>query len=521
MKTKCMNIEFIPIYYGECKSGNRCVPTIQVNDPEKKSIAIKLLNNLITLLEKWKIYDTSWIKYVYDNELEKISIANVTGSIADSIIKLSKEIRNYIENTLMQYWVTYISNDIKKLIDDIKNGRTIVIMEDTGNSLTLRIYGKYTELFAEKIYKSNSTVFHIIFNELSPLYINTFDILVNIIDKNEYKTIEEKILIPLRLGWAITDESVTSTNKPSLRTHQLWQLLLWSLLYPGTIRIKIDGIAVTENELSIRWKLNPTSSDYISLKGMVADIVPKFNDTMFWLFLFAIILGGDGNVSIYQTSSGDMKLLIEISISPIKFNILWKPLILKKLDQYKNKLGLYYAVEDKGYKIRVRFAGHNAIIIARQIISSLPPLLRTLLAIIGFEKWNKMLQIANFKLNHYKGQLKLTIKGVTFSMSISNSGAELYIRVRDEAEANKLIEYLKTIFGENLDVRKRTYRDFTRIVIPWAEITRRAIFRRSVITKLRELLVNDEINDKRKKDFLTVLNKLIKIDSSDSIGLSI
>jgi hypothetical protein len=142
----------------------------------------------------------------------------------------------------------------------------------------------------------------------------------------------------------------------------------------------------------------------------------------------------------------------------------------------------------------------------------------------GFDKWNKLIQLANFKPNHHKGIMKILVAGLNFTLEVTNSGAELHLHVSTEEEAEKVISHLKSIFGSNFDVRKRMYHGYIKIVIPWVEITRCGEIRRLIIAKLREvipLLGNEFGNEKRKKEFILLLNKLTKYENTDSIGMSI
>ncbi len=173
-------------------------------------------------------------------------------------------------------------------------------------------------------------------------------------------------IIPIRYGFAHSDEGRIKCY-PYMASTQPWQWLIWSLLYPGSIHITLQSINLNKTNITLTMRLHTTQ--YCSLK----DAVLNTNDEKtILLTLFGGILG-DGTVKKIEKE----KAIYLVAKSKRK----WWVSVLKELNGWK----------EEGDTIVFR---GNAAILTKRIIEAIPPLMKDLLDILSFEKWQRLKRLA-------------------------------------------------------------------------------------------------------------------------------
>ncbi|MGC8607636.1 MAG: hypothetical protein ACP5GZ_07655 [Vulcanisaeta sp.] len=509
-------LDTIMIYYSKCKSGKGCIPTEPVTNPEKRQKVIELLNEAINRIKEWNIWSTQWIDetltIIMENLMEIFKQFKDNDKYSKKIINVINEISrfllNHLGNEFKEYWFNNVSNEIKELINNLTNNKSEILINETGKSLMVHIYGKRIGLNINKIFPSGSIVVQLIIKGLGGFYIDVPDVFRKLMGEKEYRKFVEEVLIPMRLGWAATDESKRENNKPAIATTQLWQALLWLLLYPGRVYVITPIININKSNITMIWQLR--AYDHESLKLTALSDAIKLDSVAFLIFMLAVILG-DGDVTIEPLNNG-VKPMIRLTIGSLEFEN-WR-LILNRL----KTMGIQWSKIESGGKIDVVISTNYAIDLAKLIISALPPLMRAFLDILenlGLKKWSSLKLIANMELNRRKGNAQIEIAGVKFSVRVTRSAVELQVLRKNETETDKIIEQVKNMYGKDFDIRKRKYNNKVKITIPWVEIIRHDDIKVKVVVKLYEML-NRVKDDKRRKWIINNIRKLTMNESQHS-----
>ncbi len=179
------------------------------------------------------------------------------------------------------------------MIDDLLNGRSEVIIWSDGNGVS--IYGRDITLSAGITSTSGVTV------HLSPVILEGANInapnAVTLMDGEDRKKFV-KMLKVLKAGFAETDEGKEG-DKPVMNTTQNWQVIVWTMLYPGDVYILVDSINVNERKVTITWHLKVLS--HKSIKGMIFKNVEKLDEEQLLAFFTTVILG-DGSAIINKNT---------------------------------------------------------------------------------------------------------------------------------------------------------------------------------------------------------------------------
>ncbi len=284
-----------------------------------------------------------------------------------------------------------------------------------------------------------------------------------------------------------------------MSTTHIWQVILWSLLYPGEIHVYIRGININEDDVSISWFLR--ANDYTSIKGKILNDTDKLHNKAVLAFIFTAILG-DGAVFISSSNKyNEAKIQITMSVHELER---WK-LIL-------DKLGFKWSLQPQlDGIIHVRFHGSKAIDLARAIINIIPPILRDILDVLNIEKWSNLKQIANMELKFRKGESQIDVAGEKFSVVIDNNKIKLMRTIKDWTKVEKILEKIKIIYGEDFVKQVKVHKSNKYIIIkiPMKLIKEHDDIKVQVIQALRRKY--ERINDnKRKRVIIKHLRKLIE-----------
>ncbi len=298
---------------------------------EERGRAVELLVETVRRLVHWYVWDVWWVGKYRKELLEIKSRAQLLNKYGDKtvngLMRLIGKFEKYIEQ-LQEYWQE-VGYEVRGIINDLLNGRVEVIIRN-GEGIT--IYGKHLTLEANKT--ASSITVQIVFR-FRGITIKTPDVLGMVMNREEYA----KFLLALRLGFAVTDESVYYEGKiPQMVTTQVWQAVLWSILYPGHIYMLAHGIHVNKNGVSIELGLR--AKNYRSLKDRALEIAKELGEDALPVFLFAAVLG-DGSALIVHKARGGVEPIICIAISSYDFD---------KWESIVNRLGIrWWAPETKKF----------------------------------------------------------------------------------------------------------------------------------------------------------------------------
>ncbi len=362
------------------------------------------IDGLIGLLERW-------LGEHKDDKGRKVREAK---RIVKKMIKLLRKLR--------RRWVETYWRQLLELMDLLERSAIDVVVTGSNNgekSLAIHLYNKDVTVDVAKVAKSGNITINLTLSELEGDDVkvdNTF--------------IDEKVLKAIQYGWELTDGGI-KRKRPAMGTSQPWQVVLWSLTYPGKIHMRIHGININEDNISIIWHL--TANDYVAKsKKEVAEEVKKLSTERLRVFLVPAIWG-DGDVSVDE---GRIRLTIGFS----KYE-LW----LGVIERLVNELG--FVVQPRDYKVEVVLKSSKAVKLARDWLAM--PDIRELIelgaSLSGGEKLRRIIELANMEIKEL-GSRSILILGTNISMSIDVNGdcrVELRTHRKDNNEALKLIEELR------------------------------------------------------------------------------
>ena len=83
------------------------------------------------------------------------------------------------------------------------------------------------------------------------------------------------------------------------------------------------------------------------------------------------------------------------------------------------------------------------------MINALPPILRDVLDVLNFEKWNNLRSITEIEPKFRRGEMQIVIAGYGFTVFIHTSAVVLEHKVRDGVETERVVKALMTVYGVN------------------------------------------------------------------------
>ena len=425
------------------KRGKRYVCGGKTNE-DAKSKTIELLNEAIERIQRWSVWDSWWVEEVMDEWLEKrdrleIQLRGKYGDdVVNDLLRLVDKFISYTED-FWRYWHE-VGNDVEKLVNDLINGKAEVIIWEGEKGTS--VHGEFITLEVERTSTGGITV-QLKPNGLEGVNIEVPDVFRKTMSGEE-KFVNE-LLAALRGGFEETDGRIEKGNKAAMDTTQIWQAIVWSILYPGKMRVYIDAVNLNENSMTIRWRLR---SSHDSLKGKILNNVDKLGEVGILAFTFTAVLG-DGWADVAKVVINGRaydEAVIEIAMSDEKFEM-WRPLLdkLKEMGFRSSKPSLV-----NGDEVEVRFYGSNAIDLARAMINALPSILRDILDALAFEKWNNLRRIAEMELKWRRGEMRITVAGYEFTVHVQKGTVELVHRARDDVEVEEVINALRAVYSIEL-----------------------------------------------------------------------
>ncbi|MGC8606367.1 MAG: hypothetical protein ACP5L5_02275 [Vulcanisaeta sp.] len=425
------------------------------------------IGELINLLERW-------LEEHKNDKGKKIKEAK---KIAKKMIKLLRKLK---KKWVEKYWKRLL--ELMEMLE--KNATDIIVTggNDSNRSLTVHLYNEDIAVIVSKVAKSGSITISLSLSKLEGDDVrvtNTFS--------------DEEALKAIQRGWEITDGGIMNGHS-AMGTSQPWQVVLWSLAYPGKIHMYINSININGDGASIMWHL--IAKDHKAKpKKVVAKEVRNFDEEKLRVFL-APAVWGDGDVNVGERY---VKLIIGLA----KYE-LWLGII----ERLVNELGFTMKIRD--YKAEVGINSSNAVRLARDWLSvqDIKELIELGASLPGGEKLKRIIELANMEIKEL-GSSSITIPGTDIRMTICIDGqcrVELRARRKSKDEALWIIEELRRAGCESsLRVAGRYYE----VAILHSEIQSKPELREPVCNRLLEWyeeLPSDSIEEKWR--FANAMRKL-------------
>ena len=402
---------------------------------EERDKAVELLSEAIERIRLWRAWDSWWVEEWMDewliarDRLEVQLRGRYSDDAVNAITGLVDRFINYNEQ-LLNYW-REVGYETRRLIDDLMNGRAEVIVRPSGIS----VHGKHITLKIDRASNDSVTV-HLALKRIEGITIRAPNVFRRAMSRKEYEKFVKRVLKALKSGFEETDGFIEK-GYAGMGTTQIWQAIVWSILYPGEVYIIVDMINVNESNVTIRWYMK---SSHRPLKGKLLNNAEKLSEEKLLAFMFTAVLG-DGSADIVKDGHGN-DMAISIVISSKKYRV-WEPLLerLKKMGFTWHKYPINTAYD-------VMFRSGYAIDLARAMIGVLPPILRDILDALSFEKWLNLRRIAEMEVKYRRGEMQVDVAGYKFTVDVQERAVVLDLKVKDDAEAGRVIETLKGRYGD-------------------------------------------------------------------------
>ena len=412
---------------------------------DAKSKAVELLNEAVRRIWRWRVWDSWWVEETMDEWLiarDRLEIqlrGKYSEGVVNAVTGLVNKFINYNEEFL-NYW-REVSNEVEKLVDDLLSGRAEVIIWEGEKGVS--VHGSYVTLNVHKT-NTDGVVVHLVLNGLGGMIVEVPDVFRKTMSRKEYERFIRKVLMALKGGLEEADGTIEK-GKAAIGTTQTWQVIVWSLLYPGEVHMYINSINVNDGDVTIKWRLR---SSHKPLKGKILSNVDKLGKVGILAFTFTAVLG-DGWVDVERLIINGRaydEAVIEIAMSGEKYKA-WKQLF-ERLKNMGFRSGKPNLINDN--EVEVKFYGSNAINLSRAMMAVLPPILRDVLDALAFEKWVNLRRIAEMEVRWRKGEMQITIANIKFTVVVRKGTVELERKVKDNAEVGEVIDALRAVYGDEL-----------------------------------------------------------------------
>ncbi|GAB6944980.1 hypothetical protein JCM14467A_17620 [Vulcanisaeta sp. JCM 14467] len=466
---------------------------------EKRDKTVGLLAEAINRMLRWHVWETWWVEEVMDEWLEKRDRLELqlrgkyNDDVVNDLLRLVDKFIGYNEQFL-NYW-REVGNEVEKLIEDLINGRAEVVIRSEGVS-GISVHGEHITL---KVNRTNTSItVHITPKGLEGMTIRVPDVFRKTMSRKEYRKFVKRVLRALRGGFEETDGTIKE-GKAAMGTAQIWQVIVWSLLYPSELYVLVDVINVNEGSVTIAWRLR-TSNE--ALKGKMLNNVDKLSEEGLLAFMLGAVLG-DGYADVEKLKINGRvydEAVVKITMSDEEFKK-WEPL----LERLKG-MGLNWRPDPAGDGVvDVRFYGSNAINLAGAMINVLPPILRDILDALGFEKWERIKRIAEMEVKYRRGESQVIVAGYKFTVNARD--AVLVHKAKDRVEAEEIIDALRAVYGDEFYTYVNKSGKYLAVIIPMYVFERYDEIKKQVIEVLCRKL--ERTKDERKKQ--TILKHLIRL----------
>ena len=483
------------------KKGNEYVCDGEADNSGVVDNAVDLLAETLRRLLRWRVWNMWWIEEWMDewliarDNLEIRLRSKYSKEVVNDLLRLVNEFIEYNER-FREYWQDK-GNEVKKLVNNLIHGDAEVIIWE--NEKGISVHYEHITLNAHRT--KTSVVVQLTFKGLKGMTINVPNVFRKTMGKREYVKFVNEMYKALKGGLEKTD-GFTDKSKASMVTAQIWQVIVWSLLYPGKTSILTAAVDVNKESVAIQWRMR---ASHESVKGSSLNDADKLNMEGLLAFMFAAVLG-DGSADITKSIINGYAYDVPVITITMKDFDVWRPILNKLWD-----MGFKWNKSNTNGTTNVRFVSSNAINLARAMISVLPPILRDVLDALGFEKWLRIRRIAEMEVKWRRGEMSVDIAGFKFTVVIHEGTVELVRPVITEVE--KVINVLRAVYGDEFVKYVRINKSGKRLAvkIPMYVFERYDDIKAQVIEVLRRKL--EKAKDEKKKQIIT--KHLMKLASTE------
>ena len=463
-------------------------------DENAISKAVDLLIEAIRRITYWRVWETWWIEEWVDewliarDRLEVQLRGRYSDDVVNDLLGMVDKFINYNED-FWRYWHE-VSNEVKRLVDDLLNGRSEVIVWEGEKGVS--VYREYITLEAHRT--RNGIVVQLVLNELEGITIEAPDIFKKVMSEREYGKFVNEVLEVLKGGFEEADGTIEG-GKAAMGTTQIWQVVVWALLYPGGNYVRVNVINVNEGGVTITWHLR---TNHDPLKGKILNDTDKLSEKELLAFMLGAILG-DGWADVIKLKINGRvydEAVIKITMSSERLDA-WKSLLDKLREMGFN----WRPVPANDDAVDVRFYGSNAINLSRAMMAVLPPILRDLMDGLGFEKWNNLRRIAEMEVRWQRGEVQITIANIKFTVVVRKGTVVLEHKAKNDAEVDEVINALRAVYGVELQVNVYRSGEYRVVTIPMCAFERYEDIKSQVIEVLHRKL--EKTKDEKKRQIIT------------------
>ena len=453
--------------------------------------AVDLLIEAVNRIQRWRVWDSWWIKEIISKWLEKRDrleqqLKNKYGKDVVSIITgLVDKFINYNEQ-LLNYW-REVGGEVKRLIEDLLNGRAEVII--WSNEEGVSVYYGCATLKIERT-RTGGIIVQLSLKGLGGVTIRVPDVFKKTMSREEYRRFIKKVLRALRGGLEEADGTIKD-GKAAMGTAQIWQVIVWLLLYPGKAHVLVDTINVNENDVTMTYYLR---SSHEPLKGKILNNADKLGEEELLAFMLGVVLG-DGYADVEKLKINGRaydEAVVKITMSGEELDA-WKPLLMRLRSMGFN----WRPVPIGDGAVDVRFYGGNAIDLARAMINVLPSVLKDVFNALDFEKWINLRRIAEIKMKWRRGEAQINVAGYGFTVDVHKNTVWLKHKVKGDAEVKMVVDALRVRYGDGFAVNIHKSGRYRVVAIPMCMIEKYEDIKEKVIEVLCRKLEKTKNEEKR------------------------
>ncbi|ADN49508.1 hypothetical protein [Vulcanisaeta distributa] len=392
----------------------------EVGDPRTTEEVMKLINEFLNRVEKHKAILLSNLITPFDhtisalNEwLKKIETNIEAGndrSVAElrkTMYELSMGIRELAQQ-VREAWLSKYRSELEELIVKLMKGEvTVLIKGDALNknkSFIVNLRARHLSVAIERVAVSGSITITLRLIGRKGIYIVAPRLLSN------------NLLKPAEYGLLLTDGTIDKDGYPKMNTNHLWQIIVFSLAYPGKVRLAIDGVNLNNGDVKVKWELRAIShKTKFKSKAKITKKVLKLNYDEFLTFLLFAVLG-DGNIYIKRK-----KKVIDITIGGSKHE-LWKGIIeMMESLGFKN----YGSRNTKRYELR----SSKAVALAKEWLNNalVKVIVECLSQLPDADKLRNLITLASMRVKPHGRSMIEIIDDVWMNINVRDAG---YVELR-------------------------------------------------------------------------------------------
>ncbi len=243
-------------------------------------------DNAIASLNTWLMSMEGKVKETSDEGIIKLRRAMI--EVGRKMLTLAKQAR--------EKWLAVYRKELEELIEGLRKREVKVIINgepfNNDKSFMAHLNTEHITIEISRMARNNSTLIVMRLTGLDGVDV----VAPKLLDNDELKA--------MQYGLLLTDGSIDGKGYPEMDTTQLWQVITFTLVFPGKVSMGIHGININDGYVSVIWCLWAIDhKDEFRNKIDVAEKASKLNDKEFLLFTLFLILG-DGNVDLERKMIG-------------------------------------------------------------------------------------------------------------------------------------------------------------------------------------------------------------------------